>query len=739
VVSLSAGLAGFARGIAADLVTVGGSLSYAGGIFRLSAAREETLGLALDLGLAGYGALAVLGQNLCTLYWPLFQQHSDIVLTSGMSLDVSVGRGGLSVALVIRPLTVSPLAFGDLPVALRRDMFHDDCPLCGILYRLGWMPSQRGGAWTGPPRPPWAGPLPDVNRRDPGIASGALCRGACGPDCDTCKNLGDEYVCEDTGDGQHVVWVYPNYTDCPTHDGCRQHDACYDWCADNGETSVAGPMHRLCDLECLCTHSVPECVGWIRGKGEDSRMIFSDEPAVIGGCQGACPDKEPTKDLSHFTVCLPEFELVAPRRFSEPLFDVSTDEVELVTFPVPVPYIGEIPVTLAASAGASGSVGGGLGPVRVINACLVPDPITGGYKGTGELHLEADLVGTLTLTGTLRGIAGFRCLAEVASAAGTLTAKGTARLKGDLAARAEVACRDGEFGLDVGVTFEPCLELSGSLSASLHVEVFSFEVFTDSWNLGNADWKNCWQIDIATFSLGRSGGAPSSTRAGPGGAAAAALTSGTDHVFPTALQFDAVAPEKFGMLSTLVHMATTTGTKPPGAPADPAAAAKKPNPCDKKKPSAQCGITALPTPKGDVIPTKGLFANKRIHHEQKSNKHTKVADCTVAQLEAAVKDGDPTHFIGELSRFVEACPKSDVSYGSQLANEGYGQYAELVRLALELVLTQDDFDNKPVERDNGSPIGLSMRRGKSCVASGKYEVKDVHPDPKISLAHIFPK
>jgi hypothetical protein len=605
VLDLSAGLAGFVRGMAFTSVTAGGRFASSIGSVSLKSFADLTLGLAADLGAAGYGSLELFGMNLCRMYWPFVTQHNDIVLTAGISVALEAGLSGISADIDVRPPAVSPLKFADLPVALSRDIFHDDCPLCGALYRLGWMPSQRGGDWKGYP-PDWPGPLADVHKRV--ITSGAKCRGACGPDCETCKNKPLEYACEDTGDGSHVIWVYPNYSVCPTAQGCRDHDACYDWYVAKGEKSIWGLGHRLCDFECLCGHGVPQCVGWIRGRGGDATAVFSDEPRSLGACQGTCPDKEPTDDPNHFKFCLPEFELLQSRRFFTPLLNAATDEVPLVTIPVPVPYIGEIPVTIAVRAFAKGDVSGGLGPLRVTNACLVPDLAGGGYKGTGEVHLLADATATLELTGRLSAIAGWRCLVEVARADGDLIALGHATLTGDLAAKGEIACRNGEVGLAGSVDFTPCLELGGQLDVALHVKVFGFEVYTDRWNLGKSDdWKQCWPVEITTFTLGLGGagagllGGASALASGlaSAGGGAGGLSSGAGSVMPTDVHVSAPDPDSQGILKTLIGIATNNAITPADAPADPAAAAHQENPCGNVKPDDQCGSKRLPITRVD--------------------------------------------------------------------------------------------------------------------------------------------
>ncbi|MDD1694512.1 MAG: hypothetical protein LUQ71_07290, partial [Methanoregula sp.] len=71
--------------------------------------------------------------------------------------------------------------------------------------------------------------------RDPGFASGALCRGACGPDCPTgrCRQLTE--IAIENREKTGTCWYY-GVIECPTSTGCQEHDSCYDWCESNGHT-----------------------------------------------------------------------------------------------------------------------------------------------------------------------------------------------------------------------------------------------------------------------------------------------------------------------------------------------------------------------------------------------------------------------------------------------------------------------------------------------------------------------
>jgi len=97
---------------------------------------------------------------------------------------------------------------------------------------------------------------------DPGIPSGGKCRGTCGLDCARCESIDDIVVpIADYGDSQ-LVCVYPNAIECKTHQGCRDHDACYDRCTEQGNNSVIDECHRNCDQSCFDRWGVGQCAAW---------------------------------------------------------------------------------------------------------------------------------------------------------------------------------------------------------------------------------------------------------------------------------------------------------------------------------------------------------------------------------------------------------------------------------------------------------------------------------------------
>lgn len=177
--------------------------------------------------------------------------------------------------------------------------------VCEYMRQHQLFPSQNGGGWdwagTGTngrfgPGPQIDGPL-EVYQRDPGIASGSTCRGACGPNCDTCTSV-PEYYYTDPVTG--TDWLYRNWQECGSHDGCRQHDAAFDWAAavhgEVGDGAMMKPWHMAANMECACVYNLVQCGGWIFGRPpHDSTMYFADSAEQIstGAFENDCKEANP--------------------------------------------------------------------------------------------------------------------------------------------------------------------------------------------------------------------------------------------------------------------------------------------------------------------------------------------------------------------------------------------------------------------------------------------------------------
>lgn len=496
-VAIEAGLAGFARGIIHQRLNVAGSMSWTGSGFSLVANDDRDIGLAFDAGLAGYGTLEVLGQNLCTLYWPFFEAHDQMTLSTSATATLAVGSGGAAASFNFKKPVVNKVPFSDLPMELDRSVLANDCPLCDFFEALGYpkhLPL---------PGPHATGPIPNIHPRSPGGRS-AECRGACGVDCKTCDPPEDRYECEDDGEGGHVIWHYPNYSKCPTHQGCRTHDACYDWAVSAGEGGLAGvilgPMHRLCDLECACTegYTVPQCVGWAMGDGGDGVMEFSDPPQKLNACQGECEeDKEGfDSDGNPITVCLPEIILFDGMSIADS-FAHETEKIDVWSKDIWVPYVGLVTLSLNAHGTLNASAMASVGPGRLTDFCFSFDPVAGQYSGTTSLRVPATLNAGLTVGGKLSADADWFRLINVASATGGLEASALATFNTELIATVTVACVNGEVQTTADVSLPTCIGAGFRLDGSFELKLISlFTVYSKKWNFVDRQWNKCWGQSI---------------------------------------------------------------------------------------------------------------------------------------------------------------------------------------------------------------------------------------------------
>jgi hypothetical protein len=503
--SVDVGVVGALLGTGVTTVTQALSLFYSGGTLAYSDHSHTDVGLKLSAGIGAFGALTALGFNICTLYWPLFAKAWEDTWTVDRALDVAISSGGFSViygAAVSRP---PGLTFSDFPVHLTTDVLTDDClpldAICRVLYALGWMPSQDGGVWDPGAIPPWPGPLPDVFPRTPGIASGSLCRGACGPNCRMCEHLGPKAICIPEEGNRHSWIVYPEFEDCATHDGCRQHDACYDWCSVGASAFDAFLCRRLCDLECMCAHSPGQCFGWIFGIGGDAGMFFSEAPVSKPGCLGSCPEEKTDEaGVASLELCLPPIELT-DALVIEKSFGDSTGDVVIFSKIVPLPVVGGVPLTVTARGDLDASGFASLEPIRLERVCLIvdtTDPAGPTYTGTAELHIPAQLDGQLILTGTVAGILGIPCLA-LAKAEGGLEATAFVNDLLELTDRVSVVCEMGEIDLVNQAFLTNDLQIGFSLDAFLRLFLLGFKLWSETWNLVDFVFDKSWEWEIAVL------------------------------------------------------------------------------------------------------------------------------------------------------------------------------------------------------------------------------------------------
>ena len=143
---------------------------------------------------------------------------------------------------------------------------------------LPWLPHAR----TNLPIPMGEGTRRSPKLKDPGAPGGAKCRGACGVDCpSTCKNVGtyrEQYVVGKTG----YLIEFPNAILCGTHQGCQDHDACFDAAVGQGEEPLSAPIHTECNVKALKKWGRENTMSWMRGGGPyETWWYFVDNPFVV--------------------------------------------------------------------------------------------------------------------------------------------------------------------------------------------------------------------------------------------------------------------------------------------------------------------------------------------------------------------------------------------------------------------------------------------------------------------------
>jgi len=137
-------------------------------------------------------------------------------------------------------------------------------------------------------------PPPGYQLIDPGIASGALCRGACGADCDTdaCRQQNPFTLCVSSGDSYRIC-TYATVFACGSHPCCVTHDNCYDACATAAYPAIC---RRGCDFDCVNTISCGaiDCALWAAGFGpQPDTLRFTSPPHAGPVMRGGCPAPVP--------------------------------------------------------------------------------------------------------------------------------------------------------------------------------------------------------------------------------------------------------------------------------------------------------------------------------------------------------------------------------------------------------------------------------------------------------------
>lgn len=518
---------------------IGGRVS--GSVFRslgLSGAAaadkiSADIGLALDFAYGMYGSLRVAGLEMCRVGWPMDRVHYDGAIGVDISSSLSFSRSsgvGISLGMSVGTLPNNPL--DQVGFDFDDSRLEDNCPLCDFFRNSGWMPSQNGIHWASASYQAklarFGGPHPDIMARDPGLTSGAKCRGTCGVDCppDNCEQKRDLVECEERGK-QHVWHVYAGYATCGYHQGCLDHDACYDHAAEMpiwGFGGVMfGPMYRVCDLEAMCDYGFQQAVGWAMGGGPyDGRLRYADSHKVKRGCLGPCPETATVgpegQEREVQRTCLDPYPLIGRRYDLNPLNrHWSTGNIRLWEQPIAEPPIAT--AELYARAEADAEINIGLGPASLTEMCLIYDPNSETYSGTAKLLLDAYGEGVFALTGFLGGGIDFASLdiLRVACAEGYVRAVATPRLhlagsleteiKGagfDQDGDVPVNCAGGRLNMNTGLLITPELRLTLGLQAGVGVQLglvavdaLTWEVWEGGpWQLAEQTWEKGWPIQI---------------------------------------------------------------------------------------------------------------------------------------------------------------------------------------------------------------------------------------------------
>lgn len=123
---------------------------------------------------------------------------------------------------------------------------------------------------------------------------GALCRGACGPDCPSANCvITNTTECSTDGGVDQAVQNF----NCGVSNGCVDHDNCYDTChaVQGCGTWSAAFCRRGCDQEAVSAHGISNTQSWARGGGPFMRRVdFAYKTPSPGACTCVAPGTEVT-------------------------------------------------------------------------------------------------------------------------------------------------------------------------------------------------------------------------------------------------------------------------------------------------------------------------------------------------------------------------------------------------------------------------------------------------------------
>lgn len=108
------------------------------------------------------------------------------------------------------------------------------------------------------------------------------CRGACGAGCpSSCKPQQTYVRTYIVGNAEYDV-EFPNPILCRTHQGCQDHDECFNQCVQGGEDSMVGACHNRCSAAATARWGVQNTVQWMFGYGPaEDWWWFVDQPVIV--------------------------------------------------------------------------------------------------------------------------------------------------------------------------------------------------------------------------------------------------------------------------------------------------------------------------------------------------------------------------------------------------------------------------------------------------------------------------
>jgi hypothetical protein len=467
-----------------------------------------------------------------------------------------------------------------------------------------------------------------------------------------------------------------------------------------------------------------EAVSWIETEAGQLALAAANELAArFGGTVSVVG--------TAIIITIPDIEICTPT--SIPVLTLPMENI-LIPFWGWAGVFGPVGIGAAAGIriGGQPSIAVSYGPCRLRGLSLLVDPLAATYVGTGQLYIAGAVTETAVIEGALKaiGVVGLfdPPIALMAGVEGGLRATVRGIGAGALQETVRVAYIGGSFSFDLLNTLKLGASIEADLDFFANASLYDFVICEYVLPIGS--WTLASDADRYDLPVSVAGG---SVTVGP-------VTSKPIPFSDIEVFINRTRPQTRCLsLSEIREELCRRGYLPPSlCPTTPGPpSVTPPTPVGPLGPvvGISCGSVQA-TPSGSYTQAGGPYDGRTIEYGQTSNKHTKVADCTVKNLEDVMKDPTKATTPG-LKDFVKAVAAKDSAYGSQLASESMGsKYRDLLQDGLKD--GSSNTDKSAFHHVASKRVGVDVVAQKSTPGYGMRLKPPKGASDPARDAHLFP-